>query len=123
MANNTFEAELAAVLDEFAEEERAALFDGIQKSAKECKRTVSELSPRDTGEYRQGWAVKTTRTKDSIEATVYQKAAPSLTWLLEKGHNIKNKYGQWGRVAARPHISKAREQAAEYLTDLLNKTL
>ena len=123
MADKSVEVLLEEILGDFVEEEKQTLFDDINKVAKECRKTVQDLSPRGTGEYRKGWAVKVQRDRDSIEATVYNKTRPSLTWLLEKGHVIKNKYGEWGRTAARPHISTAREQAAEQITKLLTKDL
>ena len=128
--NNTVEMALGEVLEQFEEQERDALFKAVSQGAKQAKRDVMQLSPDQSGEYKQGWAIRTKRTKQSIEATIYNRTRPSLTYLLENGHVIVNKYGvqsrrQGGgnRTTARPHISKARDAAAEYITNLLQKTL
>ncbi len=127
----TLEAALNEVLTGYINEETETLFEGIKKGAKQCKKDVVELSPKGaTGEYRQGWTVRTRKTKTSIEATVYNATKWQLTWLLENGHAIRNKYGPQtrkdgggSRTTANPHISKAREKAVEYLNKLLQETL
>lgn len=129
--NTTLEAALGEVLDEFAKDEREALFKGVREAAKVAKRDVTQLSPRGySGDYAQGWAIKTKKGRDTIEATVYNRTKPSLTYLLEKGHVIVNKYGPQNkrdgggnRTKAIPHISTARERAAEYIMKELQKTL
>lgn len=126
----TLEAALTETLNEWSEAEQKALFDEISKGAKECKKEVAQLSPKGKGKYRQGWTVRTKKTKHSIEATVYNKAQPGLTWLLENGHVIRNKYGTQqrrngggSRTTPNPHISTARDHAAEKIRDELLKVL
>ena len=125
----TLEAALNEVLTDFVNGETETLFTGIQKGAKQCKKEVMQLSPKGK-KYRRGWTVRTRKTKTSIEATVYNKTQPALTWLLENGHIIKNKYGPQtrkdgggSRTTANPHISIARDHAAEYISEILQETL
>lgn len=127
--NNTLENQLNEVLTGFINEETQTLFEGIQQGAKQCKKDVMQLSPKGK-KYKQGWTVRTKKTKQSIEVIVYNKAQPALTWLLENGHAIRNKYGAQtrrdgggARTTANPHISIARERAAEYISEVLQKTL
>lgn len=126
----SLEAALNEVLTGYINEERETLFAGVQKGAKQCKKDLVELSPKKTGDYRHGWRVRTQKTKNSIEATVYNATDWQLTWLLENGHAIRNKYGPQtrkdgggSRTTANPHISKAREKAVAYLNELLQETL
>ena len=60
-------------------------------------------------------------------AIVYNATDPGRAHLLEYGHVIKNKKGQYGRAPAHPHIKPAEEQSVELFIETLeselNKTL
>ena len=83
----------------------------VEKGLEVEKKTVAEkavqalktTSPKRTGKYGKGWALK----KDGTKYVVYNKTAPQLTHLLEFGHAKAN----GGRVAAKPHIRPVEENA------------
>ena len=100
--------ELAAYSDEVAE--------GIRKEvkavAKETVATLKATSPRDTGEYARGWSYRVEfENREDIRVRIYNRTKPQLTRLLEYGHDkVKG-----GRVAGKPHIRPAEQQAEKKL--------
>lgn len=84
----------------------------VKDAAKKCVAAIKAASPADTGEYRDGWAVKKAFESDSdIRLQVHNKTNYQLTHLLEDGHaNVDG-----GRTPGKPHISPAADMAAELL--------
>lgn len=132
MGAGTFEVALMDTLEDFTEQEERTLFEIIKEGGKQAKRDVADLSPKGkgAGEYKQGWAMRTKRGKGTIEVTIYNRTQPSLTYLLEHGHIIRNKYGTQNRkdgggsrTTPRPHISTARDKAETYILKELKKEL
>lgn len=118
-----FAVELGKALNEITEELEEGLFDALSKTGKYAKREVVANSAQDTGDYKKGWTVRTKRQKHNAEVIIHNKSHPRLTHLLENGHIIRNKYGQYGRTNGDGVIAKAQAQAEEYLMTLLNKEL
>lgn len=88
--------------------------DEMEKIAKEVaaegRKKLKAMSPRKTGGYASGWSVKATRSGNGkFSFTIYNKKKPSLTHLLEKGHQLR----QGGRVRAFPHIKKVEDWCNE----------
>ena len=104
----TIQGELAAYSDEVAE--------GIRKEvkavAKETVATLKTTSPRDTGEYARGWSYRVEfENREDIRVRIYNRTKPQLTRLLEYGHDkVKG-----GRVAGKPHIRPAEQEAEKKL--------
>lgn len=78
----------------------------LKEAATEAKKALAQSSPKDTGDYAKGWAVK----KEKGNYIVYNKKAPGLTHLLEKGHDIVVNGQKVGHAPAKPHIKKVEEQ-------------
>ena len=105
----TLSVQLTQVLEEYDEELDKAVNVSMRAVAKEAAEKLKATSPRKTGKYANGWAVDSNfRTKTY---TVYNKAKPSLTHLLEDGHLARNQFGTWGRVEGRKHIKPVEEWA------------
>lgn len=88
--------------------------DEMEKIAKEVaaegRKKLKATSPRKTGGYASGWSVKATRSGNGkFSFTIHNKKKPSLTHLLEKGHQLR----QGGRVRAFPHIKKVEDWCNE----------
>lgn len=87
--------------------------DGIKENITEIAKEIAhnsveklkETSPKKSGVYRRGWSVK----ENESSFVVYNRIAPQLTHLLEKGHAKKN----GGRVNGIPHIAPVEEEAAK----------
>lgn len=103
------ELEIAIVkeLSEYSEEVTEGIKREVKSVAKEAVRTLKSTSPRDTGEYAQGWASKVEyESAEDIRVRIYNRKKPQLTHLLENGHAKVN----GGRVDGKPHIGPAEQQ-------------
>lgn len=92
----------------------------VRKSGNSVRKEISQSAPKDTGAYAKSWSVKKTKeTSNSLEVTVHSKNRYQLAHLLEHGHAKRG----GGRVAARPHIAKAEENAINTLEQEILKAL
>lgn len=86
------------------------------KVANETAEELRQNSPRNTGKYASGWAVK----KDGDGYRVYNKISPQLTHLLENGHAKVN----GGRVPpVKIHIRPAEQNAIGNLETRLREVI
>lgn len=106
-------------LDDYMTDMTEVFFKAMSNAGKRAKKELNIRSPKLSGGYAKGWAIRTKRERYGINVLIYNKAKPGLTHLLEKGHAMKN----GGRAPAYPHISIAREIAEEYLLDELTRNL
>ena len=113
--------QVAELLDEYEEGLDDAVNIEMHAVAKEAAEKLKATSPRKTGEYAQGWTVK--NDFDNKTYTVYNKAKPSLTHLLENGHLEKNQFGVYGRTEAKKHIKPVEEWAIEETVERITKRL
>ena len=117
----SIQIQMADILDDYSKEVRKATASSIDKVAKETAQKLKNTSPKRSGanhirKYAEGWAVKRERTNTGIpDVFVYNRTNPSLTWLLENGHVIKNGKGEYGRTNGIKHMAPAEEWAASEL--------
>lgn len=109
------------VAEAFKVTEAVANQAAITCADKAAKHAVSLLRSAigGTGRYSRGWKVK--REKDG--AIVYNAAQPSLTHLLENGHDIIRNGQKVGRARAIPHISVAEEFANRKFEQLITEEI
>ena len=103
---------LTSMAGEVVEEDRARLAEAIERAGRVTLAEVRARSPRDTGRYARGWALDLRSDGyGGTEAVVYNRAAPGLAHLLEKGHEEFDFHGRdtGRRTPARPHIEPAYE--------------
>lgn len=105
----------AAVLEELHNYSEGVMNDlkkEVKATAKVCVAEIKENSPVDTGEYSEGWKVKTSyNSQDDIRMTVHNADHYQRTHLLEDGHaNVDG-----GRTPGTPHIKPAADHAAARL--------
>ena len=124
--------ELDEVLDQFVEEEKGQIDKIFHECANEMRDKVVDLSPTGPDGYKNGWEViaqKTGYLGESVQYTVANTTHAHLTHLLEKGHAVKNQYGdskrrgKKKRVAGRPHIRPAEKFGNELLLKRLRERL
>lgn len=123
--------ELIGVLDEFVDEEADTIDEVFKQTAEETKDMVVAKSP-GSGEYASGWEV-VSKTRgamgESVSYTVANTRHYQLTHLLEKGHAVRNQYGEPDRpgakkrVRARRHIKPAEVFGNELLLARLRSKL
>lgn len=100
------------IMTEYSERTNEVVEKSVTKVAKEAKEIAQSGSPARTGKYAKGWATKKTKTSSTAsEVTVYNRAKPGLTHLLEKGHAKRG----GGRTRAFVHIAPAEAHAISAL--------
>lgn len=107
------------ILKEFKNNTDAAIEEESNEIGKKTSADLRSKSPKETGDYASGWRVKKLGKNGVI---VYNSKMPGLTHLLENGHMIVNKRGEFGRYNGKPHIAPiAEERVAEYIKNLTPK--
>lgn len=92
----------------------------VKKAGDTAKKSVQSGAPVRTGKYQKSWAVKTTKdSSNAMEVVVHSRNRYQIAHLLEFGHAKRG----GGRVAARPHIAAAEQQAAEQLERAIQHAL
>lgn len=117
--SNTLQVQMQEVLNEYSEEVQKAMDEALKEVPKQAAQRLRNTSPRKTGRYANGWAVKSEKGK----AIVYNKTDWQLTHLLENGHVIRNKKGTYGRAPARIHIKPVEEWASDALVENIERRL
>ena len=111
---------IADGLKEYANLATEDLKSAVKKTGNNVKKQIQSTAPKDTGAYAKSWSVKKTKeTSNSLEVTVHSRNRYQLAHLLEHGHAKRG----GGRVAARPHIAKAEENAIDTLEQEIIKAL
>ena len=100
--------------------------DAVLETAKETVEELKRTSPSMTGDYADSWSQKkdtSIRGKWWCSRVVYSKKPEyRITHLLEHGHAKVSGGRVSGKVAARPHIKKAEQNASIRLhTKLVRK--
>lgn len=84
----------------------------VKRAGNEARDRLRQTSPRDTGQYAEGWtAGQYTWTALGAEITVYNAKKPGLAHLLENGHAKQN----GGRAPAKVHIKPVEEEVGREL--------
>lgn len=92
--------------------------------AKEAASKLRNTSPKRTGKYAKSWKVKTQRGSAGIdEVIVYNRDHYQLTHLLENGHVIRNKKGEYGRTSPIKHIEPVNDWAGDALVKEIEREL
>lgn len=127
--NDSVQAQLQKILDEYAGELNGVIDKTFNSVAKETKDEVVQNSPRDSGDYAGDWAIKRATKRGrgkllgGVEVVIYNKKHYRLTHLLEKGHVVRNQFGTYGRAPAHPHIGLAEEHGERKLLAELQSKL
>lgn len=128
-AKNATERALEIAITSAVEESfvgiRGELKQDMEDAAKVGVDTLKSISPyragSGRGHYRSGWRYKMEEADFNYKVTVFQYNKPTLTYLLENGHNLM----RWNRghtekrkigyVNGIPHISRAKDAVLEHL--------
>lgn len=99
-------------LQEFETEATEAVKESVVSAADACLASVKANSPKDSGDYQEGWRVKKVyEGEHDMRIRVYNKDHYQRTHLLEDGHaNVDG-----GRTEGKPHIGPAADQASRVL--------
>lgn len=114
--------QLNRIINEYNEHVQDVADNAVKDISKEAVQRLRNSSPKKTGDYAQGWAVKHVRGRQ-LSVVVYNRKAPGLTHLLENGHRIVNAKGEWGRVNGIKHIKPVEEWAYNELQVQIEREL
>ena len=111
------------VLNDFVQATNETVDDAAKAAASHARDDLQTTSPRLSGDYQKGWAVKVqSRAKQGglAKVTVYNRTNYQLTHLLENGH-AKVVYGHrtGGRVQPKVHIKPVEESAKKEFLQLV----
>lgn len=106
------------VLEEYLDEVDEISEKEFVSAAKDLVNDLKSTSPKRTGRYAGAWTYK----KEGNTYIIYNKRG-QLTHLLENGHIIRNKKGEYGRAPAHPHIKNAEQRAVQSLIQKLESKL
>lgn len=113
------EIQIGKILDEYEKLADDVIEKAAMKTARDAVSKLKNASPRKTGDYASGWASR----KMGKGRVVYNRKAPGLTHLLEKGHVIRNKKGTYGRAPAHVHIAPVADQACNEFEENIRREL
>ena len=117
--------ELAKALEDILSDYAGNMTEGtkaaVKKVAEQAKKETKADSPKLTGKYRRGWAVREEIERMSSQAIIHNRTDYQLTHLLEKGHALKRGGRMLGYVRAFPHIGPAEERAVKNLEEAVQK--
>lgn len=121
---NQLAVQMREILDDYSTEVVRATNAAEQKVAKEAASKLRNTSPKRTGKYAKSWKVKTQRGSAGIdEVIVYNRDHYQLTHLLENGHVIRNKKGEYGRTSPIKHIEPVNDWAGDALVKEIEREL
>ena len=119
MADSVTE-QLTRILDEYGDEVKKVARKDAKKAGRKTSADLRNVSAGmfGSGDYSSGWAYKQV---DEDTVTVYNRKMPGLAHLLEKGHVIRNKKGEYGRAPAYPHIADVEaKQTDQFVQNVVN---
>lgn len=126
-------ASLVSTCQEYTDEVREAVEEGIIEIGQEAQQEVIRRSPvyegknKDKnmmyprGSYRKSWKYTVDRERGKIQVTVHAKSPHHrLVHLLEYGHAIRDGTGRkYGEVRPYPHVAITNENAEKKVDKLL----
>ena len=118
--------QLTNILSEYDEEVQRATNSAITRVAREAVKKLQNTSPKKSGSYARGWAMKKNGLSVSgniVNIVVHNKTDYQLTHLLENGHVIRNKKGEYGRTRPIKHIAPVEQWANSELPEEIERTL
>ena len=116
--------QLKDILDAYEDHVTDVMGVALDRVARESVKRLRQTSPKKTGSYAKGWALKKiTSSELTEEVVVHNRTDYQLTHLLENGHRIVNAKGEWGRVNGIKHIKPIEEWANEELPNEIKREL
>lgn len=111
---DTFSPAIEKILDEFLRDAEADVLAATVAAGEAGAEAARAGSPRDTGAYAAGWSWELEPVGGAGRyVRVFNRSKPSLTHLLEMGHEEWIDGERTGRtVPGRPHIAPAADIAA-----------
>ena len=103
------QSEIDKILDEYKDQVTDGVQDAVAavtKAGAKAVKAEAQSKFNGTGKYAKGWTSKVEKDRLGAQGVIYNKAAPGLPHLLEKGHAKRG----GGRTQGRPHIKPVEEK-------------
>lgn len=124
MADKSVSAQLDKILEQYGRKADEAVEKSAKRAGRDTAKDLKNTSPKKTGAYASSWTTKVTRSSGRlIGVTVYNKDHYQLTHLLENGHVIVNKKGEYGRTRPIKHIEPAEQEGIQNFEQLVRAEL
>lgn len=109
----TIEEQLNGIIDEYEKELAEQTTDTFKEVGKDTSKLLKNTSPKGNSSkhYASGWTYKVRGKGVESELTIYNKAKPGLTHLLENGHQVYRGKKNYGRTKPIKHIEPAEKKA------------
>lgn len=118
---------IEGILDEYQDELHVTIQDAETAIAKKTVQNLrnSNVPRQRTGEYAKGWRWQQDKQplKGYEAVIIYNSEKPTLTYLLEHGHDVVRKKEKIGEADAYPHIAPAQEEAERLFLQKLTEAL
>jgi hypothetical protein len=103
----TVSEQMSTILEDYEGDVKESWNKSSNKVGRESVNKLKNTSPKGrTGSYARGWSLKKIRGRGGLaDVIVHNRTDYQLTHLLENGHLIKNKYGEYGRTNGTEHIA------------------
>lgn len=122
LSPDVFAGELTAMLREATEEAREGASKAVARAARSMASDLRSTSPKGRGEYASGWVASddTGADDEGCYFVVHNRARPTLTHLLEQGHEQWYMGRDLGyRTPGQPHIEPAYRRArSKFLSEM-----
>lgn len=115
--------QLEKIMKAYGDRVKDAYNVSVNRVSREAVTRLRNTSPKRKGEYARGWTLKRIRARGGLTDVIVHNKVYQLTHLLEKGHLIRNKYGEYGRAPAYPHIKPVEEWANDELPNEIEREL
>ena len=123
MADIGISKDLNKILEQYGRKADEAVEKSAKRAGRDTAKDLKNTSPKKTGEYASSWSTTGTRSSGRlIGVTVYNKRY-QLTHLLENGHVIVNKKGEYGRTRPIKHIEPAEQEGIQNFEELVRAEL
>ena len=112
------------ILDAYEDRVKNVYEMSVSRVSREAVQRLRNTSPKKSGSYARGWSLKKVKSRANVmDVIVHNRTDYQLTHLLENGHVIRNKKGEYGRTRPIKHIAPVAEWAENELPNEIERGL
>lgn len=120
----TISVQMRKILDAYEDRVENVYEVSVSRVSREAVQKLRNTSPKKSGSYARGWSLKKIKSRASVtDVIVHNRTDYQLTHLLENGHVIRNKKGEYGRTRPIKHIAPVAEWAENELPNDIERGL
>ena len=120
----TISVQMRKILDAYEDRVENVYEVSVSRVSRETVQRLRNTSPKKNGSYARGWSLKKVKSRANVtDVIVHNRTDYQLTHLLENGHVIRNKKGEYGRTRPIKHIAPVAEWAENELPNDIERGL